>query len=190
MGTTYDADHVDAAYAHIDGGADNPGYFTEKPALIAGDANDDGVVSIADVTAVVGHILGQPVGYFDAKAADVNHSGSVTIADAKIIVEVLLGNIDLEIFMRKTEELQNRMEACEDFYEQVKDIFESIDSGHAQTSLWQMAREIEAMMAEVQKQLENVSSEYEADECQNNVLELQDQIEILNAAIYELQQGA
>ena len=92
--------------------------------------------------------------------------------------------------MRKTEELQNQMEACEDYFEKVKDIFESIDSGHAQTSLWQMAREIEAMMAEVQKQLENVSSEYEADECLINMQELQDQIEILNAAIYELQQDA
>ena len=190
MGTTYDANHVDAAYAHIDGGANNPGYFTEKPALIPGDANDDGVVSIADVTAVVGYILGQPVGYFNAYAADVNQSGSVTIADAKIIVEVLLGNIDLESFMRKTEELQNRMEACEDFYEQTKEYLESIDSGHAQTTLWQMASEIEAMMAEVQKQLENVSSEYEAEECQNNVLALQAQIEILNAKIYELQQDA
>ena len=27
-GTTYDANHVDHTYAHIDGGADNPGYFT------------------------------------------------------------------------------------------------------------------------------------------------------------------
>ena len=69
-------------------------------------------------------------------------------------------------------------------------VFESIDSGHAQTSLWQMTREIEAMMAEVQKQLENVSSEYEAEECLINMHELQDQIEILNAAIYELQQDA
>jgi len=30
MGTTFDANHVDAAYAHIDGGTSNPGYFTEK----------------------------------------------------------------------------------------------------------------------------------------------------------------
>ena len=52
------------------------------------------------------------------------------------------------------------------------------------------AREIEAMMAEVQKQLENVSSEYEAEECLINMLELQDQIEILNTAIHELQQHA
>ena len=27
-GTKYDADHIDKAYAHIDGGASNPGYFT------------------------------------------------------------------------------------------------------------------------------------------------------------------
>ena len=29
MGTTYDASHIDAAYAHIDGGTANPGYFTD-----------------------------------------------------------------------------------------------------------------------------------------------------------------
>ncbi len=29
-GTTYNANHVDASYAHIDGGTANPGYFTEK----------------------------------------------------------------------------------------------------------------------------------------------------------------
>ena len=29
-GTTYDANHIDATYAHIDGGPSNPGYFTEK----------------------------------------------------------------------------------------------------------------------------------------------------------------
>ena len=28
-GTVYDANHVDAAYAHIDGGTDNPGYFVD-----------------------------------------------------------------------------------------------------------------------------------------------------------------
>ncbi|MBO7609607.1 MAG: BspA family leucine-rich repeat surface protein [Muribaculaceae bacterium] len=30
-GTTYDANHVDATYARIDGGASKPGYFTAKP---------------------------------------------------------------------------------------------------------------------------------------------------------------
>ena len=30
QGTTYDENHVDKTYAHIDGGTSNPGYFTEK----------------------------------------------------------------------------------------------------------------------------------------------------------------
>ena len=32
MGTVYDANHIDHAYAHIDGGTANPGYFTDKNA--------------------------------------------------------------------------------------------------------------------------------------------------------------
>ena len=32
QGTTYDANHVDKTYAHIDGGTSNPGYFTDKNA--------------------------------------------------------------------------------------------------------------------------------------------------------------
>ena len=32
MGTTYDENHIDGAYAHIDGGPSNPGYFTDKNA--------------------------------------------------------------------------------------------------------------------------------------------------------------
>ena len=36
-GTTYENYHDDVAYAHIDGGPDNPGYLTEKSTLAAGD---------------------------------------------------------------------------------------------------------------------------------------------------------
>ena len=31
MGTTYDTNHLDKTYAHLDGGTSNPGYFSEKP---------------------------------------------------------------------------------------------------------------------------------------------------------------
>ena len=34
-GTTYDANHIDKEYAHIDGGSSNPGYFTDKNATPA-----------------------------------------------------------------------------------------------------------------------------------------------------------
>ena len=40
QGTTYDANHIDKTYAHIDGGPSNPGYFTAKNAGLRGDVND------------------------------------------------------------------------------------------------------------------------------------------------------
>ena len=30
QGTKFDEDHIDAEYAHIDGGESNPGYLTKK----------------------------------------------------------------------------------------------------------------------------------------------------------------
>jgi surface protein len=33
QGTAYDVNHTDKAYAHIDGGTSNPGYFTDKSAM-------------------------------------------------------------------------------------------------------------------------------------------------------------
>ena len=33
-GTIYDSNHVDVAYAHVDGGPSNPGYFTDKNASV------------------------------------------------------------------------------------------------------------------------------------------------------------
>ena len=56
-GTTYDANHVDKTYAHIDGGTSNPGYFTAKNAGLRGDVNGDGSVNISDVTALIDYLL-------------------------------------------------------------------------------------------------------------------------------------
>ena len=89
-GTTYDAAHVDASYAHIDGGTDNPGYFTEKPAFLRGDVNGDGSVTIADVTALVNIILGKSAAPASG-VADVNEDGGVTIADVTALVNIILG---------------------------------------------------------------------------------------------------
>ena len=56
-GTSYDAEHLDAEYAHIDGGAANPGYLTAVEGLMQGDVNDDGKADIADVVALSNAIL-------------------------------------------------------------------------------------------------------------------------------------
>ena len=56
-----------------------------------GDVNEDGFVNIADVVAIVNHILGTENGKFNELIADVNGDGSITIADVVLIVSFLLG---------------------------------------------------------------------------------------------------
>ena len=90
QGTTYDENHIDAAYAHLDGGPDNPGYFSAKPAFILGDVNNDTQVTIADVTALVNIILGKDTAPATG-VADVNGDGEVTIADVTALVNIILG---------------------------------------------------------------------------------------------------
>ena len=57
LGTTYDPDHVDKSYAHLDGGPSNPGYLSMKPEFIRGDVNNDGNINISDVTALINYLL-------------------------------------------------------------------------------------------------------------------------------------
>ena len=59
--------------------------------FLVGDANLDGKVGIADVTAVVNYILQKPVSMFCKEAADANGDGVITIADVTSIVNIILG---------------------------------------------------------------------------------------------------
>ena len=90
QGTTYDAKHIDATYAHIDGGPINPGYLSEENTYPPGDVNGDREVSIADVNAVINIILG---GSGDMTAADVNGDGEITIADINAVIDIILNGI-------------------------------------------------------------------------------------------------
>ena len=56
-----------------------------------GDVNLDGVITIADVTALVNILLGKPIPLYSNKAADVNEDGMKTIADVTALVNVILG---------------------------------------------------------------------------------------------------
>ena len=87
-GTTYDAAHRDKEYAHIDGGTDNPGYFTSVDKL--GDVNGDGFVNIADAQAMVSYILGTYEGTFNVSLADMNNDGAIDIFDVTLVVNIVL----------------------------------------------------------------------------------------------------
>ena len=60
-----------------------------KPAM-RGDVNDDGVVDIADITALVNQLTGQPGTPFIRAAADLSGDGEVTIADLPLLVALVL----------------------------------------------------------------------------------------------------
>ena len=91
MGTTYDANHVDKAYAHIDGGPSNPGYFTAKDDFLRGDVNGDGQVKINDVTALIDYLLSSDATGINVTAADCNQDGYVKINDVTALIDYLLG---------------------------------------------------------------------------------------------------
>lgn len=89
QGTTWDIDNPDGkTYAHVDGGPDNPGYFTEKFVALRGDINLDGKVDISDVVALVNVILKDSD--FSGRE-DVNEDGSVDISDVVVLVNIILG---------------------------------------------------------------------------------------------------
>ena len=88
QGTTYSASHVDKAYAHIDGGPSNPGYFTDKAAIVQGDVNGNGNVNIADVTDLIDQLLIDD-GTFNP-AADCNLDNKNNISDVTELIDFLL----------------------------------------------------------------------------------------------------
>ena len=63
--------------------------FNEAPILL-GDANKDGEVTIADVTAVVNHLIGMPQEPFSDKNADVNGDNDITTTDVTDIIIIIL----------------------------------------------------------------------------------------------------
>lgn len=57
-----------------------------------GDANSDGIVSVADITAISDFLLGNKSDVFNENAADANGDGTVSVADITTLADSLLGN--------------------------------------------------------------------------------------------------
>lgn len=90
QGTTYNASHIDKAYAHIDGGPSNPGYFTEGTAVLRGDVDGSGTVGISDVTALIDYLLSGDASSINLDNADCNQDNGVSIADVTTLIDYLL----------------------------------------------------------------------------------------------------
>ena len=90
-GTTFDKAHTDASYAHIDGGADNPGYLTLKVGYQLGDVNLDGKVGIGDIVAITNVMAGIETDPGIKKRANVNNDAGVGIGDIVAITNIMAG---------------------------------------------------------------------------------------------------
>ena len=90
MGTTYDANHVDAEYAHIDGGPSDPGYFSSHVTFLRGDVNGDGSINISDVTDLIDYLLTSDASSISLSGADTNQDGVINISDVTALIDHLL----------------------------------------------------------------------------------------------------
>lgn len=83
-----EATTVTAVFSEVAYDPDSPGEPAGSDSY-PGDANHDGSVSIADVTAVINYINGVVIENFDEDAADVNDDGNISIADVTGIINII-----------------------------------------------------------------------------------------------------
>lgn len=67
-------------------------FVPERPQVLAGDVDGDGMVNIIDVTALIDYILSRDASQINMSAADVDGSGSVNIADVTALIDIILAN--------------------------------------------------------------------------------------------------
>jgi len=76
----------------IDNGTTDVRFFSPVNITVGyerGDANGDGHVSIADVSAIIDHLLGGSLDEFQREAADTNTDGEVSIADVSTLIDMI-----------------------------------------------------------------------------------------------------
>ena len=64
--------------------------FPEEPQVIKGDVNNDGSVSIADVTQLIDYILGGDPTSVNLLAADVDNNGDIGVSDITALIDMIL----------------------------------------------------------------------------------------------------
>lgn len=77
---TFDGDHLTFIIEKIE----------SMPSSSLGDANDDGIVSISDVTTLIDYLLGTDVNPFNRVNADVNQDDVISISDVTSLIDKLL----------------------------------------------------------------------------------------------------
>ena len=182
LGTTYDANHVDAGYAHVDHGQNDPGYFTKQHSFMLGDVNDDDMVDINDAVTLANYLIGQTPAIFISDVADVNQDGEVSIADVTTIINNVLvadAKADLTESIKTSKE---KLNVC-------KDLLDELDSNHDQTELWDMVSHIETMILFIEATIYYAATEDDIRNCQVAIISIDSELATLNVRINQLMHG-
>ena len=95
-------------------------------ALEVGDANGDGNITVADLTAIAHHILGNTPEGFSTKAADANQDGVIDVADYTAVAHLLLfGSITRPAASRA---MNNKRETANSKHENIATDLTGIDN--------------------------------------------------------------
>lgn len=80
------------AYANADYWREFVNIEAYKAEYVPGDVNNDGVLSVADITATASYILGIVPEGFNKEAADSNNDGVISVSDLSLVANTILGN--------------------------------------------------------------------------------------------------
>ena len=86
-----DSRHV-AIYQYYPGGHITVWSLSKQGGILRGDADDDGAVTIADVTILIDYLLSGNADNINLDNADCDQSGDITITDVTAIIDYLLSD--------------------------------------------------------------------------------------------------
>ena len=89
-------------------------FFQSDDDFILGDVNDDGVVNIADVTALIDYLLGSG-NTINLKNSDVNQDGVINIADVTALIDMLLGGSKSKLLHQIGDQLNAKLPKTNDY---------------------------------------------------------------------------
>ena len=70
----------------------DPHHFTVHIPFILGDVNEDGSLTIEDVSALINYLMGATITPFSTSAADVDGDGSVKVGDVSALINLILAD--------------------------------------------------------------------------------------------------
>lgn len=72
-----------------------------------GDTNDDGRITVSDITGMVDYVVGREVEQFTTSAADMNGDGKVTVGDITMLIDLILSTGEHNMSRRRARSVES-----------------------------------------------------------------------------------